>query len=182
MQEASALPTERDLQVSGPAQLNIFKMASRKFELQLAAALFECTRIQPPGPGSAITTGAGRLVWWQPGAWILKEDPSSSESVADAVESVAAAVPIHTAELGSHFLAFEICGSRWRELLTRGCSLEVFAPAFAPGFATRTTLGAFDVAIDVVEQNRCELLVMRSFAEDFATWLRSLSVALADSD
>jgi len=127
-------------------------------------------------PDAANTTSALEppcALWLGPGEWLLRLPEE-----ADAASTVAGL----DAALGGHFHAandvssaqtvLRLEGPRTREVLRKGCTLDVHQSVFAPGQCAQTNLAQTVVILMAVDDlGGIDVIVRRSFADYLARWL-----------
>jgi heterotetrameric sarcosine oxidase gamma subunit len=140
-------------------------------EHRLGAAL-------PPSCRSA-TSGSRRLLWWEPGIWILRttvEDRAALEPLlAPAVGDEGAVT-----DLSGGFIRIRISGRHWRDLLMIGGVFDAESPSFGPGSIAGTVIHHMPVRLDVVSEGAVDAYVPPSYADDLLDhWRRSAARILA---
>lgn len=124
-------------------------------------------------PAEPNTTGRGRgvtLFWLGPDEWLAVADPGEAltrEALAARLEGVHAAVT----EVGDGHTWMELTGHQARDLLARGCPLDLHPEAFPAGRCAQTRLAQASVLLHAVEADRLRVQVRRSMACYLWTWL-----------
>lgn len=124
----------------------------------------------PVEPG---TTARGRgvtLFWLGPDEWLAVADPGEAltrEALAARLEGVHAAVT----EVGDGHTWMELTGHQARDLLARGCPLDLHPEAFPAGRCAQTRLAQASVLLHAVETDRLRVQVRRSMARYLWSWL-----------
>ncbi len=128
--------------------------------------------VRPSTHPNRSTAGAGlRALWLGPDEWLIVEptgDPDQLERrVAAAVEPLGGSV----VDVSAVRTILEISGPTVRDLLARGCSLDLHPSAFPSGTCAQSPLAHVDVVLDCVETDRFWVFVRASFAPYLAAWL-----------
>ena len=147
--------------------------------------------VDPSGPGSvaaaailgvdalpaiASTTAVGpdtTVIWFGPDEWLVTATglaPETLESqLRDAViEHGGAAV-----DVSAQRTTLRLRGARARDVLAKGCSIDLHPTVFRPGTAVQTMLGQAAVVLMPLSDNGTDyrILVRSSFARYLAEWL-----------
>jgi methylglutamate dehydrogenase subunit D len=124
-----------------------------------------------PAPGRASMTEAGAALWLAPGAWMVvaqgREDGTLYGSLLDALEGLAAVVD------QSHGRAvLRLSGARARDVLAKGCRLDLHPRAFAPGMCAQSAIAQIGALLHQVDEvPTYDLYFFAGYALDFLEWL-----------
>lgn len=123
-----------------------------------------------PGVGRAASMGALRVIWREPGAWMIRAPRSECEAMRLRLQTLAGEDGAVT-DISGAAVRCTLRGADWRILLTHGGVFDAEAPKFAPGCVAGTVVEHIAVRFDVVAQDQVDAYVSPSFAEDlFAYW------------
>jgi sarcosine oxidase subunit gamma len=145
------------------------KAVSAAFELCLGFAL-------PAEPNTAASKGKPSAktqvtaLWLGPDEWwVLGAEPAKlAAKLVQALDSQAAAVT----EVGESRICIHIAGPHTRDLLAKGCPLDLHPRVFTAGACAQSLLAKAPVLIhQVEEQPAYDIYVLRSFAEYLWLWL-----------
>ncbi len=126
----------------------------------------------PRTPGTTTRGPGCAALWLGPDEWLIVGAPGEEAVLAgrlrDALRGSFAAV----VDVSANRTAVELAGPRARQVLEKGCSIDLHPRAFGPGRCAQTMLARAQV---VIEQETGEpsyrLLVRSSFAAYLAAWL-----------
>jgi len=127
----------------------------------------------PTVPNTWVPTDAGHAVWLGPDEWLL----TSTTEVPGELEARvhAAVVPLggSAADVSAQRITLRLTGSRIRDVLARGCAIDLHPHAFGPGRSAQTTLGLAGVVLLALSDAGDDYLVLvrSSFAGYLADWL-----------
>src|SRR3954468_12520937 len=104
----------------------------------------------PADPGRAVWLGpaegllgrkTGRAVWLGPDEWLLSSTTEAPEDLEARVR--AAVVPLGGAatDVSAQRIGLRLTGTRVRDLLAKGCSIDLHPRVFARGSSAQTALG-----------------------------------------
>lgn len=135
------------------------------------AARFKANFGDPlPGAGRAVSMGALRVIWREPGAWMIRAPRADCEAVRLRLQTVAGPDGAVT-DISGAAVRCALSGADWRILLTHGGVFDAEAPEFAPGCVAGTVVEHIAVRFDVIACDQVDAYVAPSFAEDlFAYW------------
>jgi len=114
-----------------------------------------------PGPGQSAQADGARILWREPGVWLLT-GPGLSESGLQTIVAECGAV----AEVTSGFARIVLQGEAWRSLLTVGAFLDVENPDFGPGRTAATLIHHTPVLLDVQDDLTVVAHVPRSYGHE----------------
>jgi sarcosine oxidase subunit gamma len=140
-------------------------------EGDLAAALRRDLSLDLPGAGHATTGGGVTAIWVQADGWYLHA-PRAGEG-ALAARLAASCAGLAAVDDQSHGrTTLRLSGPRAREILARGCRLDLHPREFGPGRATTTMVGHISCLVHQTEAAPAyELTVFSTLAANFLEWL-----------
>jgi sarcosine oxidase subunit gamma len=128
-----------------------------------------------PGRGAALPTtprvvrGADLdLIWSGPGQWLARgQAPDLAARLARDLGDLAA-----VSDQGASRAVLHLSGPRVRDVLAKGCMVDLHPQAFRPGDVALTTIAHIGVQIwQLDEAPSYEVAVSRSYAGSFWSWL-----------
>src|SRR3712207_3567137 len=127
----------------------------------------------PTAPNTWRPAGTGRAVWLGPDEWLLT---SPTETPAELEARVRAAVlPLggSATDVSAQRIGLRLTGARVRDVLTKGCSIDLHPRVFGRGRSAVTTLGQAGVVLLSLSDGGDDhvVLVRSSFAGYLADWL-----------
>jgi sarcosine oxidase subunit gamma len=136
----------------------------------------------PASPNRVGATGSTRALWLSPDEWLIVAKPGDSLSLARraraAVEPFAGAV----VDVSAHRALLELRGPAARDLLARGCSLDLHPLAFPQDACAQTMLARVDVILFHLGKDAIGVFVRASFAAYLVAWLRDAIVGMGEGD
>jgi heterotetrameric sarcosine oxidase gamma subunit len=126
-----------------------------------------------PAPGRASETSAGTALWLAPGAWMVVaeglDDGELYRSLLDRLRDLAAVVD------QSHGRAvLRLAGARARDVLGKGCRLDLHPSAFRPDMCAQTVIAQIGVLLHQCDEiPTYDLYVLAGYALEFLEWLTS---------
>jgi heterotetrameric sarcosine oxidase gamma subunit len=138
------------------------KPVSRRFAKAFGAAL--------PGPARAVTAGSLRLIWREPGAWMIRGPEAERDAIEERLITMAGEAGA-VMDISGAAVRCALRGTDWRILLTYGGVFDAEAPAFGPGCVAGTVVEHIAVRYDVIAEDHVDVYVAPSYADDlFGYW------------
>jgi len=136
------------------------------------AAVESVIGCKPPEKPNTTATGNGYdLMWLGPDEWLVRSAAAHSATQTAPMEArlreafkglFAAAV-----DIGSGYTVLEISGTRTRDVLARGCPLDLHPRLFGVGQCAQSHYFKASVTVLPTGDDRFDLVVRRSFADYF---------------
>jgi heterotetrameric sarcosine oxidase gamma subunit len=133
-----------------------------RFEARFGAPL--------PSPNRATSIDALRVIWREPGAWMIRGSARDLDALTASLTEVAGSDGAVT-DISGAVTRCILAGADWRILLTHGGVFDAEDPAFAPGCVAGTVVEHMAVRFDVISQVEVDVYVAPSYAADlFVYW------------
>ncbi|MEV6494960.1 sarcosine oxidase subunit gamma family protein [Actinoplanes sp. NPDC051633] len=120
--------------------------------------MFNVRSAPPTGPNTWVDLDAGRAVWLGPDEWLSIGALPSGGSVTD---------------VSAQRIIVRLTGARVRQVLPKGCAIDLHPRVFGRGRTAQTTLGRAGVVLLSLSESGDDYLVLvrSSFAGYLADWL-----------
>jgi sarcosine oxidase, subunit gamma len=132
----------------------------------------------PTVPNTWVPTPDGRVVWLGPDEWLLTSERERPEDLEARIRD--AVVPLGGAavDVSAQRIAIRLTGSRMRDLLAKGCAIDLHPRVFGRGRSAQSTLGLAAVVLLALGDGGDDFLVLvrSSFAGYLAEWLLDAAV------
>ena len=146
--------------------------ADRAFMAAVGQAL---DMVLPADPNTSARAGDVTALWLGPDEWLLttpaETAPALLESLREAIAGQAAAV----VDVGDAATIISLSGPNARDVLAKGCPMDLHAGEFGSGRVAQTIVAQADVIVHRVDggagDTAFDLHVRRSFAEYLWLWL-----------
>ncbi|WP_369269156.1 sarcosine oxidase subunit gamma [Streptomyces sp. R11] len=123
----------------------------------------------PQHCGHTTASDAHTIVWLGPDEWLVL---SEAPSVATELKEALGADPGSVVNVSANRTTLELSGPTARQVLEKGCPLDLHPRAFGPGRAVSTTVGPVAVLLwQVDDEPTYRLFPRSSFADYLARWL-----------
>ena len=136
-------------------------------------------RALPPVVGAAIAADP-RVLCIGPADWLLVSGEDSAASLRQRVESHLRDQCVVAVDQTHGLAPIEVRGHFAREVLSKGCGLDLHPRAFPVGRCARTRLAQIPVVIDCIDEApRFTLYVARSYVTYLRSWLLDAAAEFA---
>jgi sarcosine oxidase, subunit gamma len=121
--------------------------------------------------GDTTTSGPHTVAWLGPDEWLVLSQAEEAVVAAELREALGGD-PGSVVDLSANRTTLELSGPAAREVLEKGCPLDLHPRSFTPGQAVSTTVGPVAVLLWQVDDTPTYRLFPRSsFADYLARWL-----------
>lgn len=159
------------LRVALPAREIVQVMLRHGQDAGFVARMRDAFGIDPPGPGQAGTGDGVTAIWIQPGQWLLTA-ARQGEGLLAARAAAAFTGLAAVADQSHGRTTIILSGAMAREVLSRGCRLDLHPRAFGPGRAANSPIAQTGCLIHQTDDAPSfELTVFSTLAEPFLHWL-----------
>src|SRR3954468_12955059 len=130
----------------------------------------------PTAPNTWVPAGTGQAVWLGPDEWLLSSTTEAPEELEARVRAAVLPLGGSATDVSAQRIGLRISGARAREVLAKGCSIDLHPWAFPAGQSAQTTLGQAGVVLLSLGEEGFAVLVRSSFAGYLASWLLDASL------
>ena len=128
----------------------------------------------PVVPNTVANGDGVKVLWLGPSEWVVEEMPTT-DVVARAARACGTTLH-HVADVSEGRVVFEITGPKTRELLAKGCSLDLHPRMFAPGQCAQTLLQHANVMLESLDGGAVRFYTDRSIAQWVTAWLEDAAL------
>jgi len=124
----------------------------------------------PLNPHEAAVHGGMAALWLGPDEWLITGDtdgPALTAALQRALRTQFASVT----DVSDAWCVTRLAGPDARDMLAKGCGLDLHPRAFRPGHATRTLLAQATVVLHQTGDDAYDIFVRRSYADYLWQWL-----------
>ena len=126
----------------------------------------------PTKPNTSSARGDLLALWLGPDEWHIVTPPVAQTTLLDSLEAAFNGMHVAVTDVTGGQSVITVSGPSARDVLAKGCPLDLHPTVFKPGDCAQTLLAKANVVIRCVEDSPSfELIVRRSFAEYAAGWL-----------
>lgn len=144
-------------------------------------------------PTDANTAASKRgmdVLWLAPDEWLIVTPAGKSQAAMSKLSNALKPIFAALTPVGEGRTVIRVSGPCARDVLAKGCPLDLHPAAFGPGQCAQTLIGRCDMLLHQTNPGRAEadifdIYVLRSFAEYLWTWLedagREYGVRISDA-
>jgi sarcosine oxidase subunit gamma len=127
----------------------------------------------PTAPNTWVPAGTGRAVWLGPDEWLLTSTTETPEELEPRVRAAVLPLGGSATDVSAHRIGLRLTGARVRDVLAKGCSIDLHPRVFGPGSSAQTSLAQTGVVLLALSDAGDDyvVLVRSSFAGYLADWL-----------
>jgi len=137
------------------------------------AASLLATAALPTTPSTCIDGPDVTVIWFGPQEWLITSTHRSGETLETQLREAIAVHGGAAVDVSAQRTTVRLRGAHARDVLAKGCSLDLHPAVCGPGVAVRTMLGQAAVVLIPLDDNGTDyrILVRSSFAGYLADWL-----------
>ena len=127
----------------------------------------------PAVPNTWVPVGAGRAVWLGPDEWLLTSTTEPPDELEALVRAVVLPLGGAAADVSAQRIGLRLTGPRARDVLAKGCWIDLHPRVFRRGSSAQTNLGMAGIILLALSDAGDEYLVLvrSSLAGYLADWL-----------
>jgi sarcosine oxidase subunit gamma len=127
----------------------------------------------PTVPNTWRPAGTGRVVWLGPDEWLLTSPTEAPEELETRVREAVLPLGGSAADVSAQRIGLRLTGARVRDVLAKGCAIDLHPRSFGGGSSAQTVLGQAGVVLLALSDAGDDhlVLVRSSFAGYLADWL-----------
>lgn len=162
-----------ELQLASLPLPSLLNLRGRPEDAEFLSAVEATAGVSLPVSPNRWNRGAHRdALWLGPDEWLLIGQEQDSDVLEESIRRARPADPwLAVVDLTHNFTGFALRGTRTRELLAKGCSLDLHASVFTAGDCAQTLLAGTRVLLRALDNAAVDLMVRNSFAHYTAAWL-----------
>ena len=126
----------------------------------------------PTQPNTWIRGDAGSVIWLGPGEWLVVSELAALETQEAELRTAITPFGGAAVDVSGQRISLTLRGRHVRDVLAKGCALDLHHSVFRPGSCAQTTLGRAGVVLVASDDpGEFTVLVRQSFASYLADWL-----------
>lgn len=138
----------------------------------------------PTVPNTWVPVEAGRAIWLGPDEWLVTSAAETPEELEQRLRTALAPLGGVAVDVSAQRIGLRLTGERVRDVLARGCAVDLHPRVLGRGACAQTTLGLAGVVLLVLsdEGDDYGVLVRSSFAGHLADWLLDAALEFTTTD
>lgn len=135
----------------------------------------------PVQPNTALRSGELTVIWLGPDEWLVVAPEGRQEAVEKSLRQGIGTEAGSVVDLSAHRTTLALTGARARDVLAKGCSIDLHPTVFGPGRCAQLMLAMAPVLLVARdgEPSAYWLFVRSSFAAYVRDWLQDASLEYA---
>lgn len=137
------------------------------------AAVADAVGATPPVEANSVATGNGRtILWLGPDEWLIVTPPDTQGAVLDALAEALTGRHVSVVDVTDARTTIRLHGAHSRDVLAKGCPLDLHPRAFGAGRCAQTLIAKADVLIHQLDDEPAyDIYVLCSFSRYLWDWL-----------
>jgi sarcosine oxidase, subunit gamma len=138
----------------------------------------------PTVPNTWVPADGGRAAWLGPDEWLLSSTTETPEEFEARVRAAVLPLGGSATDVSAQRIGLRLMGARVRDVLAKGCSIDLHPRVFGRGSTAQTTLGQAGVVLMALSDAGDDyvVLVRSSFAGYLADWLLDAALEFTTTD
>ena len=126
-----------------------------------------------PDRPCAVSLGeSGRALWLGPDEWLIVAGDDAREKCLERLDRALQGRHGSVVDISAQRTVLELSGPRARDVLEKGCLLDLHPRAFGPGDCVGTVIARTQLYLEQLDDGPTyRLYILRSFARHMAAWL-----------
>ena len=131
----------------------------------------------PTEPNTTAEAGGLLALWLGPDEWLVVTPPDAQAALRQSLEAALDGMHVSITDGTGGQTVITLGGPNARDVLAKGCPLDLHPAVFRPGDCAQTLLAKANVTLRCVDDTPSyELIVRRSFTDYAALWLQDASL------
>jgi sarcosine oxidase, subunit gamma len=130
----------------------------------------------PTTPNTAWEEGPRAALWLGPDEWLVLGPPGAGADIVGEIDAALEGAHRSVVDASANRVALELSGPRAKEVLSKGCAIDLHPRAWRPGMCAQTMLARAQVILHE-RSDTTGILVRPSFADYLVDWLIDASGA-----
>ena len=153
-----------------PGQINLRGQASDAAVAKAVARVLGCEL--PVVANTVVAGGELSVLWLGPDEWLVLTAPGAEAGTSAGLSEALAGQHCAVTDVTGNRALLRLSGAPAREVLAKGCSLDLHPSRFAPGQCAQTLLARSGIILSQIDDAPSyDILPRRSFAEYTWRWL-----------
>jgi sarcosine oxidase, subunit gamma len=156
-------------QLLGPC--SVVRVQTWDSEALAPSAVEDMLGVTWPVKTGAVASGRADIICVGPTDWLVLASELDASAWLDRLRTAFDGSVFRATNLSDALARIEIGGPEARDLLSKGCSLDLHPPLFPPGRSARTRFAGMPVIVRCTETSKFELVVTQGYADYLLSWL-----------
>jgi sarcosine oxidase, subunit gamma len=155
-----------DVRLTEQAGLELVNLRGRMQAARFVTAARDAFGIELPGTPNTVAAGAAyTALWLGPDEWLLRSNDPRPATAERTLRPLLADEFAAVVDVSSGYAVLELEGTRTREVLRKGCPVDLHPRVFGVGQCAQSHYFKAGIILRPTAPDACELIVRRSFAD-----------------
>lgn len=158
------------VELEPPGQINLRGNPSDPRFLRAAGSVLDC--LLPVGPNTVQSAAETTVLWLGPDEWLVLTRPGAEAAMIGRLRDALGDVHAAVTDVTGNRTRLRLAGRHARDVLAKGCSLDLHPRRFRPGQCAQTILARAGILLHQIDDRPSyDIFPRRSFAEYVHAWL-----------
>lgn len=126
----------------------------------------------PQTPNTVVVSGDYVVYWHGPSEWLIVAPVDGQHALAEQLRAALAGIHSAVTDVTGGLTLVEVKGEHAREILQKGCPMDLHPAEFGVGVCAQTVLAKAGMTLRMVDElPTFELIIRRSFSDYLGIWL-----------
>jgi len=167
---------QSDLIVTINPDRNYFNLRGDSSATDFLTVVNSCTGLELPLSANTFIETAEhqtpRIFWLGPDEWLIETRPERNDKLLTNLEQALKGLHHSLVVVSGGNICLTLRGEKAREVLAKGCTLDLHPSVFKAGDCAQTGLAKAAVLLAATDDEGIDILVRRSFAEYLLLWFK----------
>jgi sarcosine oxidase subunit gamma len=150
---------------------SIVRIQTWDSQARAPSAVEELLGVAWPQKTGIVASGRADIICVGPTDWLALATEPEATVWLDQLTAAFGGSEFRATHVSDALARIEIAGPEVRDLLTKGCSLDLHPPLFPVGRSARTRFAGMPVIVRCTGTSKFELVITRSYADFLLSWL-----------
>jgi sarcosine oxidase subunit gamma len=166
--QAQETDRSKKFHLSEHAFLDLVNLRGDAADAAFADAVRQATGAQVPTRANTVAQGVGcDVLWLGPDEWLVRSRQPQAAQLEKKLAAALAGQYASVVDVGSGYTVLRVQGTHVRDVISRGCPLDLHPKVFAPGLCAQSHYFKASIVLIPVAGDAFEIVVRRSFADYF---------------
>jgi len=166
--QAQEAERSKKFHLSEHSFLDLVNLRGDAADAAFVQAVRQATGAQVPARANTVAQGDGcDVLWLGPDEWLVRSKQPQAAQVEKKLAAALAGQYASAVDVGSGYTVLRVQGTHVREVISRGCPLDLHPKTLAPGQCAQSHYFKASIVLIPVAGDAFEIVVRRSFADYF---------------
>jgi sarcosine oxidase subunit gamma len=158
---------------------SIIRVQTWDLEARVPSAVEQLLEIPWPRETGAVASGDAAILCTGPTDWLVVATDPDATALLQRLDAAFEGSSFRATNVSHALERIEIDGPEARDLLSKGCALDLHPSRFPPVRCARTRFAAMPVIVRCMRSSTFECIVARSYTDYLLSWLKDAALEFA---